>query len=460
MNTKYYFICLTGACILSSLSCRKYLDLKAPATQLTSTTVFKNDATAVAAQLAIYSQMEGDGLPYNLIVDTGLSSDELNNYSSNTGYVDLAANNLTSSNSLVQSLWASFYKYIYESNAVLEGLVNSSSISAPVRKQLMGEAKFVRAFCHFYLVNLFGKVPLVLSTDYTINAGSKRSEIADVYTQIAADLSEAKNDMSANFMAANGTGSTERVRPTRWAAAALLARVYLYLGKWDMAAQNATEVINSGQFQLVSDLNKVFLKNSPEAIWQLQSVVPRFNTYPGGFLILTSAPSLVALSTSLTGGFEAGDGRYTAWTKTIATGGNTYYYPYKYKVPQNASSITEYTMVLRLAELYLIRAEANAQLSNSGLALADVNAIRSRAGLPAATAGSLIELMTLIGKERKAELFTEMGDRWLDLKRTGTVSGTLQQLKGSNWTSGTDELYPIPQSEVLRDPLLTQNAGY
>lgn len=444
--------------ILSLVSCKKFVEVEMPSTQLVSQTVFSNDKTATAAQLAIYAQMETDGLVYQQIAYTGLSADEFLNFATGTFSVDLASNNLTSDNSIILSFWANYYKYIYQANAILEALTKSSSLSAPVKKQLTGEAKFVRAFCHFYLFTLFGEIPIVKGTDYRINSLLARNSISEVLSFIEEDLKEAVTSLSPNYLDASNSTTTERVRPNRYAAQAMLARVYLQSEKWNEAEASASNQINAN-YQIISNLDQVFLKNSGEAIWQLQSVVPNYNTYPGAQLILTTTPSVVALDTNLVKAFSIADKRKLHWLKSLAVNGRVYYYPFKYKVRQNASSITEYSMVLRLSEQYLIRAEARLKQGNIAGAEEDINVIRSRAGLTPLHGLSSSALMDSIFQERRFELFTEFGDRWHTLKRSGKADQVMPIVKGTNWTS-TDALYPIPLSEITKNGRLTQNPGY
>ncbi len=137
------------------------------------------------------------------------------------------------------------------------------------------------------------------------------------------------------------------------------------------------------------------------------------------------------------------------------------FYPSKYKARANAPT-TEYRIVLRLAEQILISAEANAELGNLDDSRKDINKIRKRAGEELIETNSNLVtkdgLLKIIAEERRKELFTELGHRWFDLKRTDNVNSVLSSLK-SNWSS-TDQLYPIPLIEVQRNPVLTQNSGY
>jgi hypothetical protein len=134
-----------------------------------------------------------------------------------------------------------------------------------------------------------------------------------------------------------------------------------------------------------------------------------------------------------------------------------YYYPYKYKSLVFGANAEYYTL-LRLAEQYLIRAEARAEQGNVSGAQADINVIRNRAGLGNTTAGDQASLLAAVAQERRIELNCEWGHRWLDLKRTGTASAVLGAEK-TTWTA-TGILWPIPSSEISANSNLVQNAGY
>jgi len=316
----------------------------------------------------------------------------------------------------------------------------------------------------------------VTTTSYTTNGTMSRSSQTEVYRQIITDLSQAQNMLNSNYVDGSDTTiTTERTRPTRWSAAALLSRVYLYTQKYDSAEIEATAVINNTNlYSLCQNLNNVFLANSTEAIWQLQVPLPNSNvaTYDGQNFILISAPSTgttgsTAMSSEFMSTFEAGDNRLSNWIGSFISAPDTFYFPNKYKVYNSgAGSAPEYVMVLRLAEQYLIRAEAEADLGDSTDAITDLDAIRSRAGLTIPY-NPLINgpLLTAILHERQVELFTEWGHRWFDLVRTGNANavlgspGNICQQKGGAWSSNS-ELYPIPQSERTADPNLTQNSGY
>lgn len=458
-------LALLGASVICAFfSCKKFVEIPPPDSQLSTNLVFSNDATATASLTGIYGQMlRGTGFYGNFpsfSINGGLLSDELINYQNDALQIATYNNNLSSTlGSLSQFYWSNQYNFIYQANAVIEGLNKSTGVSSPIKQQLIGEAKFIRALCHFYLVNLFGDIPLVTTTNYQINNVSIRTPRSEVYQQIISDLLDAQSSLSSNYVSATNTTTTEKIRPNKTAATALLARVYLYIGDWANAELQSSAVINSPGYSLLSDQNKVFLKNSSEAIWQLQSVnISNINTFDATTFILTGTPTRVSVSNQLLNAFETGDTRKANWIKSITVGSNTYYYPFKYKQRTDAT-YSEYTMVLRIAEQYLIRAESEAQLNNIAGAQADLNTIRSRANLGNTTANDKASLLSAIEHERQVELFTEWGHRWLDLKRTNRADAVLGPVKGTNWQS-TDTLFPIPQIEIQNNPKLTQNLGY
>lgn len=437
-------------------SCKKLISVGAPEDQLTAETVFSSDLSAISAMAGLYSQMMQTNLLFAsnaLTVYPGMSSDEF--YNTTTGTNDeFSHNSLSVSNTVVQNnLWSFAYKYIYQANAIIEGLRKSTAVTKATTDQLIGETKLVRAFCHFYLLNLFGGVPLITSIDFRINASLPRATAAEVYDQIIKDLQDAQVILTNNYP------TTNRTRPNKWVAKTLLSRVYLYLKDYEKAENLATEVIQSGSYSIVPNLSNVFVSNSNETIWQLAPVQPNYNTWEGN-LFITNAGIVPAygITTSLLNTFESNDGRKITWIKSTIVNGVTYYYPFKYKIKTSAT-LTEYYIVFRLAELYLIRAEARANREDIQAAKTDLNIIRIRAGLPNTTATTKQTLLFTIEKERQVELFAEWGHRWFDLKRTGRADTVLSVVKPNNWHP-TDILYPIPLIEIQRNPALTQNQGY
>lgn len=443
------------------VSCSDFVEIDPPRTDLIKSTVFTNDKTAIAAVSDIYAELADRGFASgdfgSITYLASLSSDELLNYNDGPGlgqtFKQFNENTLNSTNGSIASLWSELYRTIYKANAIVEGLASSSGISQSLSDQLEGEAKFLRAFCHFYLVALWGDIPLVLSTDYRINAGIPRMPKEEVYEQVILDLTLALGLLSEEYSFSGG----QRVRPNQAAAAALLSRTYLYNGEWAAAERLATSIIdNSAAYTLEPYLDDVFDSNNREAIWQFASNRP---TNDAMSFLLAQSPGNGALRPEFLEAFEAGDKRASSWIGSVTDGPNTYYYPTKYKAI-DYGNITEYSTVFRLAEQYLIRAEARAHQNNITAAQEDVNAIRLRAGLESTPASDQSSLLEAIHQERKVELFTEWGHRWLDLKRTNTADPVLSPLK-MLWRS-TASLYPIPEVQILNDISMryAQNPGY
>ena len=217
MKTKGFIYVLGGYLFLIGITgCRKEVRVGAPVTQLVTNNVFNNDNTATAAALSIYSQMVTNNFPWDLHRNTGLSSDELTNYATDQTSLDLYTNSLTASVDAISiDGWAQLYSYIYQANAILENLTNSASLNAKVKQQLSGESLFLRAYFYFYLVNLYGDVPLITGTDYKANAVLPRTPKVQVYQRIITDLKMAQSSLSNHFVDATDTATTaDRIRPT------------------------------------------------------------------------------------------------------------------------------------------------------------------------------------------------------------------------------------------------------
>jgi hypothetical protein len=359
---------------------------------------------------------------------------------------------LSTDNATNLNIWRGFYSVIYQANALLEGLEKPNGVSPEVAKQLRGESKFLRAFSYFYLVNLYGDVPLFTTTDVYVTSVAARTSSNEIYQQIISDLEEAKNLLQISYP------SGEKVRANRWAATALLARAYLYKSNWSKAESEAESVISSNLYTPLDNTTNAFKKGSREAILQIWT--QNGNTSQGAVLVPTTGTPSYYLTGSFINTFEANDLRKGVWTSTFASGSTSYNLSTKYKKNTTTTGTdAEYLILLRSAEQYLIRAEAKAEQNNLTEAVTDLNAIRIRAGLPGISVSiSKDSCIALIRNERKKELFTEWGHRFLDLKRWGKLNTEISALKPT-W-SAKSALLPIPQNEINRNPNLTQNFGY
>ncbi len=452
---------MLGIC---AASCKKLIDIPNPTGQLTRDAVFLDSTTAVSAISGLYSYMYnytfvGDAAFKTQITLTGgMASDEFYYFSGST--YDQYKNNAISINDATNlTMWSTIYQVIYQANSILEG-IEGSPLSATLKNQLKGEALFVRAVSHFYLVNLYGDVPLILKTDVTENSVAARTEAEDVYKSIEQDLAAAVPLLAPDYGYANGG---TRTRANKWAAHAMLARVYLYRGNYAAAVTHSSTVIARSELYRMPALDQVFPATSEEAILQFYTNVYN-HTYIQDQLSPSTDASAVGpsyvLRDELLSSFEPGDARRAAWTGDITYNNKTYAYPSKYKRNSyTTSGALEYEMFLRLGEQYLIRAEANAQLNNIDEAHQDLEAVRGRAGLGRPAADDKAEMLLAIEKERRVELFAEYGHRWFDLKRTGRVNTVMTAVKGSLWKP-TAALFPIPQVARSTNPKLSQNDGY
>lgn len=476
------------------VACKKLVAVDEPIDSITAEKMFRNEAQAEGALAGIYNAMIhgpalAPGMSAGNAVNTsfaaglstvagGLSSGEL---ITSTAYGDaymLYTNKLTlTTSSYADNCWRSAYHVIYNANSVIEGIANvqGGSMRDSVKAQYTAEAKFLRAFAYFYLVNLYGDVPLALTVDFNKTAGMQRSPVTVVYAQIQRDLEDAERDLPATYAAGKGL----RVRANKWAAKAILARLHLYNHNDALAAAKASEVIGQQTIYQLEPLNSIFLKNSQEAIFQLMQTEqdPDLkNATPEGAFFIPDIPheghAPNWLSAELLNAFEPGDLRKESWTdSTLQTqnGLNTkVWYPTKYKTGRYNSfagmPADEYYVVLRLAELYLIRAEARANGADGGHAKAieDLNAIRARTSLQALPSTlDAAAVKAAVAHERSIELFAEWGHRWMDLKRTGKASAVLSAMPSKQpWTGDYQLLYPIPVKEIESNRQLAQNPGY
>lgn len=461
---------------LSFFSCKKIVEIKPPVGSITTAQVFSTNDQATAATANLYYNLINTGAinsssgfaSSSMTVLCGMSSDELLPFdqTATSLYAQFMNNKLLSTNNMVyNSFWKNAYSAIYNANAIIDQINNSTLVNDSLKKELLGEAKFIRAFCNFYLTNLFGDIPLVTSLNWHNTSLLSRSPTSEVYKSIISDLKDASNLLSSDFL----MGNNERIIPTKWAAATLLARTYLYLKDWGNADENATKVINeTNRFNLEVNIDNVFLYDSKEAIWQLKqsNSTNTYNATPEGYLIIPrsiTANPFCYLNSALLNSFEPDDLRKYFWIDSVEYNGMKYFYPKKYKegptqaAPNNPYK--EYYVVLRLAEVYLIRAEAKVNQDLLNEAITDLNKIRNRAGLPDLPSTLTKEqVLSAVEQERKIELFAEWGHRWLDLKRMEKANAVLSLIK-SNWNSYA-VLYPIPLNDIKTDPNLSQNSGY
>lgn len=446
--------------VISGYSCESFVEVNSPSGQLSTEEVFENKSTANAAISNIYASLRDSGMltgnSVSITTKMGAYTDELNFYGISSGTtLNFYNNTLLPTNPQVVSWWKTAYSQIYAANSVIQGVTASATLVTSDKNQFIGEALFIRSLLHFYLLNLYGDVPYVTATDYKQNTTIGRSSTNLLYPKIIEDLQNSYSLLPESYL------SADRTRANKAVVMALLARVYLYSRAWAEAANAASYILNNtGTYKWENDLSKIFLKGSTVTIWQYKPGVEGQNSAEGGSMILlTGPPADVALNPNFVNAFEIGDQRKQKWIGSVSKGTSTWYFAAKYKVKLKTATSTEYSIILRLAEQYLIRAEARAQQGDLIGAKEDLNKIRQNAGLGNTPAVSQQEILEAVIRERRFELFTESAHRFFDLKRTGQLDSQLTGVK-NGWNS-TDNLLPVPESELTLNPnLLPQNPGY
>lgn len=442
---------------LLNFSCSKFLEVDTPVGEISSSNLFNSESATEAAVVGLYSQ----SMTYNnfflnggMSLYAGLSADEFYNTSPNPNFDPYRLNALNSSdNILSNNLYRFGYAYIYQANLILENL-QQAKISESNKMRYSGEMLFMRSLCYFYLVNLWGDVPLILSTDSEINRVATRTNKQDIYTQIITDLKQAEAQL------VNIPPDEEKTRADVYSVKLLLARVYLYLKDYQNAFIKADEVIKSGKYSIEQEPTNAFLSSSKETILQFRPINAIFNTAEGFTFLPVSATARpqFSLYEAFIHTFENGDERLSKWAAKRTVGTTSYYFPSKYKVRTNATK-SEYNIVFRLAEAYLIRSESAHKTNRQTQAINDLNVVRKRAALtdlPLNLDQGSFEAALM--NERAHELFAEWGHRWFDLKRWNKCSSILAPIK-PNWNT-SKELFPIPNYEIMKNPKMTQNDGY
>jgi len=287
--------------VVSFFGCKKLVEADSPPTSINTANVYQNDATAISVLNGIYANLSNNDA--NLTATTlpavslycSLSADELTLFNLNDPNLIQYYQNSLSPVLPSTGFWSSIYPIIFIANSAIEGITASQTLTVSVKQELLGEAKFIRAYCYFYLTNMYGNIPLVTTTDYKTTVTLARSLQSGIYIQIVQDLNDAKNLLSPNYLQSDAVtpypaGLQQRIRPTKWAAEALLARIYLYINDFANAEAAATDIIQNRSLFNLGSLSVAFKMNSSETIWSLQPVNngTKSNTGEGAIFILPS----------------------------------------------------------------------------------------------------------------------------------------------------------------------------
>lgn len=463
---KIIFLYVASTTLLFS-SCEKTVGINPPLNEITTAQVFSTDKLATSALAGIYTGL-ASATTQNTItpVYNSLYADDLAYIGVNPTLSEAANNSYSVVSTFPATIFSEWYNIIYRANSVIEGLQKFEGTSAPVKKQLTAESKVIRAYCYFNLINTFGDVPLVLTTDVTVSALQPKETVSNIYKQIILDLTDGKTNLPDNYSGSSNT----RLGVNKFVATALLARTYLFTGDYAAAESNASEVIAASTlYSMIPPAmmaTGVWTKNNAESIWQMSSPIAITNQYTveaGTFLNTATTSPQFEIRNALVQQFNANDLRRKNWMRTYGSGVNARILPYKYKYATNADAVTagisESQTVLRLAEQYLIRAEARARIgTNITGARADMNVIRARAEAALSITSDPATLLQEILLESRKEFFCEQAYRWFDIKRLGQADAILSTIKPGY--KSTAKLLPIPTANIDANPNLTQNPGY
>lgn len=441
MKMKYLtWIALAGALA----ACDSPLDTD-PTAQIDADGALKTQRGVELALNGAYRSLQSGSLYGRQELAFGdMYSDNLNYTGTFTGDREVSIRAILPSNGEVGGIWSSAYVGINRANYILDAIEGVDDFTGDNKSRYRGEALWIRGTMYYLLSKYYGGVPLVSTptkvVDESVNV--TRSTLAETYAFIVKDLEEASTLLPA--ARANG-------RATKGAADALLARVYLEMGDNTKARDKATLLINNSSYRLTATYDELWRnKNTTESIYEVQFTTANGNSAAFWFFPTPLGGRLgFAPSQGLINAYETGDTRRAA---SIATHTNGQIYGFKYR---QVATGNENIPVVRLAEMYLIRAEANARLgADAAVVRADINVIRRRAGLGdlPATVNAQAALLDAILQERRVEFAFE-GHRFPDLRRHGRAVALLG-------IPAEKLLWPVPQYERDVNPNLTQNPGY
>lgn len=460
-STKKYLISLLlgSIILLFTYSCDDLVETGTPDNIITIDQGYSDARTVRAIANGLYTQnLLSNGIYYWDLEDyIGQLADDYIHTA--TAFDDLRNNTYTPTNTYTAVPWEDFYKSVFYSNDIINNFPNLTIIPEEEKQIYIGEAKYFRAYSYFVLATLYGNVPYITSTKILETALQGRDSKELIVGKVIQDLKDVEVALE--------NSDNPNTKITKWAASALLARQYLYNGNWPEAEAKANDVITNSGYELEETLEKVFVRSSKETIFKIS-----YNGTNPSYLDRTPLAQLYAnanrfrFTDDLTNSFEAGDLRKTKWT--VAKSSGAYYQQNKYRRTSASSTGEAEDLVrLRLAEQYLIRAEARAQqdkLTGVNGAIADLDSIRLRAGLPVLPQTlTKEETLLAVEKERRSEFFLEELHRWWDLVRTGradAVLGNTTNFPNKKWES-YKALLPVPEGEIDLNPnLAPNNPGY
>ncbi|MFC0264468.1 RagB/SusD family nutrient uptake outer membrane protein [Fontibacter flavus] len=441
-----------------------------PQFQIATSEAFSNPINAEATLNGLYNEAQ---LVYNWRVQTigDLASDLVQSIDTWDNFNVIDEFRQTPDNTEIDDMYTQIYRTIDLANNIIAFAPTVPGLEQSRIDDMLGQAYTFRGMMYFELAKYFGGIPnkygelgVVIETEPSAgvneNSYKSRASLQATWDQIKSDLEAGERLLpptrASNFLT--------RSRLVKAAATGMLARYYLYIDQWAQAETYASQVISQGNYTLTKPFSNIFRTEfSSESVFEMDYNVVDFSGlrqwyYPaslngrGGLSFHQPfAAELLAR--------QGTDSRSDLIDFNPAFGG--VYYSTKFNLLQNASNVP----VIRVAEMYLIRAEARARQNNISGGLSDLNMVRNRADLPDATASSTDELVNLILDERRFEFAIE-GHRFFDMTRTGravNVFANLPRTTGASlYSIGTADKYvfPIPTSELLTNSNMVQNPAY
>ncbi|MEJ0103410.1 MAG: RagB/SusD family nutrient uptake outer membrane protein [Bacteroidota bacterium] len=419
-------------------SCKKFLDVE-PKHAIPDETAIVDKNSAEQALRGVYREA-GTYIQSYVQLNIFAGGDVTFN---NVGDPHLViAHDYRADNATIAGAWDGIYQAINQANVIIQKvpLLTDPLLTDESKNKLLGEALFFRALAYSDLVRVWGGVPLKLTPTDNLNKplGISRSTVEQTYAQIDADLTQAGNLLPVN--------DNNKIRASKAAVQALWSRLYLYEKKWQQAEQSATSLIDNSDFELLQPFSAWFKGDvgTKESILEIAYSAENPNgfrntlqhqTKGGSYSIAPTTATAELLDDPAIGGGPTG--RRSLIGNLVQAGKTVWYGDLYFRSPA-----TDPLYVLRIAEQYLIRAEARVYNNDYSGALADINKIRTRANLEELTdVDDPQQLLLAIENERRFEFLWE-GDRWPDLVRTGRAKAVFQ-------IEDYKLLYPIPLDEIV-----------
>jgi len=443
--------------VLALGSCKKFLDLK-PIDSPTEDNFYVDEKGLQGGLVSCYDALQDNGLYGNTLLSlTEIRSDNMeDNDQGASGGVRYQIESFAErpDNTLVTEAWLASFKAIYRCNVILDR-APAITMDTLRKKQIIGEASFLRGLNYFNATRLWGKLPLITKPQTSDEARQNtRADTAAIYAQIIADLGTAVNNLPVTWPDA------QRGRATTYAARGLLAKVYLYQKKYDLVVstiQPLIAAINAGTVVGLVPQPTTFptaTKTSRDVIFSARFLLGGIgeSASQNNRLRNVGGNNAVILPQSL---FEPNDNRKALVAPTSAGGER----PGKYNGPQVNNEVSTDIPIVRAAEAMLIYAEALNEIAyGNAAAFTALNAVRANAGITPLTAATLTDQASFraaVYKERRLELALEC-DRWFDIVRTGQMQ-TIFPL-----VAPFRRYYPVPQTEIqnITDKTGWQNDGY